>query len=430
MNAADRSLSEAATLMAVPAELAATLAAPGAALGTPGAPTPDAGASRTTVLPRPAPAVAGGGAAGAQWVLERRARYEPQRMLGAGGIGEVSLALDNDIGRPVAVKRLRPGQESEEAVLRFAEEVRTIGQLEHPNIVPIHDVGVDERQQYYFVMKYVEGETLERVIERLAAGDPEYVERYPVERRADICQEIMNALSYAHAQGVIHRDLKPANVMVGKYGEVMVMDWGLAKRIRGEAPALPEPAAAPGAAAGAGGGDRRGLATMQGVLLGTPMYMTPEQARGDNAGVDKRTDVYALGVMMHELFTLRHYLADCEGVEEMLVEIQGPDRSLGDIFGDVSRAQFPNEYNHIIRKAMRKDPADRYASMAAMAAAFRRARAGHFAVQCPCTMVKRPTHALLRMLDARPLLMPALVVLAAVVMLFSVGYTAWDLAAG
>ncbi len=151
---------------------------------------------RTTVLPRvelvgEQPHV----------VADGKVRYELSRRLGEGGVGEVVMARDNDIDRDVAIKRLRPElQGSHSTVLRFAEEVRTVGKLEHPNIVPIHDVGIHENGEYFFVMKYVQGETLETIIEKLAAGDHEYHARYPIERRVQIMMGILDAIAYAHAQ--------------------------------------------------------------------------------------------------------------------------------------------------------------------------------------------------------------------------------------
>ncbi|MBK6534374.1 MAG: serine/threonine protein kinase [Deltaproteobacteria bacterium] len=132
----------------------------------------------------------------------------------------------------MAIKRLRPEHANTSALLRFAQEVRTIGSLEHPNIVPVHDVGIDEEGKHYFVMKYVEGETLESVIEKLQAHDPATERRFPIEARAQLFLGILRAVQYAHARGIIHRDIKPANIMVGPYGEVMLMDWGLARPVR------------------------------------------------------------------------------------------------------------------------------------------------------------------------------------------------------
>ena len=173
----------------------------------------------------------------------------------------------------MAVKR--PGANTGEAgsIARFVEEVRTVGQIKHPNIVPIHDVGVDEEGQYFFVMKYVEGETLETIIEKRAAGDPQYHRRYTQERRVEIFLGILDAIHYAHARGFIHRDIKPANIMVGPYGEVVVMDWGLAKRVKADT-SLALPANDPPAPLDTGKDLYR---TRAGTLLGTPAYMSPEQ---------------------------------------------------------------------------------------------------------------------------------------------------------
>ena len=169
-------------------------------------------------------------------VLGAQRRYETIRRLGEGGFGEVVGARDNDIGREVAVKRLHPEMRSPAVLARFAEEVRTIGSLEHPNIIPIHDVGVQENGDYYFVMKYVAGETLESIIEKLAAGDRDTHARFGVERRVQIFTSLLEAVAFAHSKGILHRDIKPANVMVGAYGEVVLMDWGIAKRLRDPEP--------------------------------------------------------------------------------------------------------------------------------------------------------------------------------------------------
>ena len=182
------------------------------------------GNARSTVLPRvewegPHPKVK----------PSERHRFEELGLLGEGGMGEVVLAQDHDIERTVALKRL-PENCDLGRVLRFVEEIRTVGQLEHPNIVPVHDVGVDANGRYYFVMKHLRGETLESIIARLKAGDAH--SRFTMQVRLQVFLSILNALAYAHQQGFIHRDLKPANIMVGPYGEVTVMDWGLAKRIR------------------------------------------------------------------------------------------------------------------------------------------------------------------------------------------------------
>jgi serine/threonine-protein kinase len=195
--------------------------------------------ARSTVLPRVESTTGR-----LQIVTSDRHRYEELRMLGEGGMGEVLAARDNDIERTVAVKRLKPGVQAASTLARFVDEIRTVGRLEHPNIMPIHDVGVDEQGQYYFVMKYLDGETLENIIEKLRDGDPVYLRRYPFERRVELFVGILEAIAYAHGHHIIHRDIKPANIMVGPYGEVMVMDWGLAKPIGGRDLELPEASSA------------------------------------------------------------------------------------------------------------------------------------------------------------------------------------------
>jgi serine/threonine-protein kinase len=181
---------------------------------------------RTTVLPR---IVDGGEVA---WSADGTPRYEQLKPLGEGGVGEVLLARDRDIERRVAIKRLKPDQRSTASLLRFADEVRAVGQLEHPNIVPVHDVGLDEQGQHYLVMKFVQGETIESIIEKLHAGDPATVARFSHEHRARVFLAVLQAIGYAHGRGIIHRDIKPANIRVGPHGEVTVMDWGLAKTVR------------------------------------------------------------------------------------------------------------------------------------------------------------------------------------------------------
>ena len=174
---------------------------------------------------------------GEQVELVRRsnARYEKIKDLGKGGMGEVSLVRDNDIGRVVALKRLyRPPTADQSSLLRFISEVRTVGQLEHPNIVPIHDVGLDENGNYYFVMKYVDGETLENIINKLAEGDPYYHQRYPVDVRLEIFMGLLRALQYAHDQGIVHRDGKPTPVPSRNEKGT---DWGKRREKRADDPA-------------------------------------------------------------------------------------------------------------------------------------------------------------------------------------------------
>jgi eukaryotic-like serine/threonine-protein kinase len=161
---------------------------------------------RNTVLPRAVPNTP-------TVTLAARERFEELSSLGRGGMGEVSLAVDHDIDRTVAVKRLA-GTTDPDTLARFVEEIRIVGRLEHPNIVPVHDVGVDAEGRYYFVMKHLQGESLETIIERLRVGDAAAHARFSFAARARIVHAVLNALAYAHQRGFVHRDIKPANVMM------------------------------------------------------------------------------------------------------------------------------------------------------------------------------------------------------------------------
>ncbi len=213
-------------------------------------------------------------------------RYDLGPMIGRGGMGEVRIARDTRIHRDVAVKLLRSTQRDEETVGRFFREARVQGVLEHPAVVPVHDLGIDPNGNPYFVMKRLTGITLADV---LASTDPDIAARWPrrtlLTRLVDICL----ATEFAHTRGVIHRDLKPANLMFGDFGEAYVLDWGLA-RLSEDHEVVPEVSPL--------SGDDVGY-THAGDLLGTPGYMSPEQARGDR--VDTQTDVFALGCILYEI---------------------------------------------------------------------------------------------------------------------------------
>ena len=303
-----------------------------------------------------------------------QARYQYVRRLGAGAMGEVNLVTDNDIGRTVAKKQLLAPTQNPAGIARFIDEIRTVGRLEHPNIVPIHDVGVDESGQIFFVMKHIDGETLESILERLAAGDPAYCARYTLDVRIEIFMGILRALQCAHEKGVIHRDIKPANVMIGRFGEVVLMDWGVAK--------LQTPAGLPGAAR---------ASTQQGALIGTPAYMSPEQASGDVDAVDARSDLYSATVLFHELLGVQHYLHHCKTLPQLLTGILSEEfRYLRLVFIRHPRHPVPPaELLHYCVRGLAKAPQDRYQSAAEMIAELSRIREGRCRVSCPATLAKR-----------------------------------------
>ena len=350
---------------------------------------------RSTVLPRVALEP---GEAEVHVEQQDRPRYQCVRQLGAGGMGEVDLARDNDIDRLVALKRLLPEAADGAGLGRFVDEIRTIGRLEHPNIVPIHDVGLDEQGRYFFVMKYVEGQTIESIISKLAAGDREAHASYGMERRLDIFLGLLHALSLAHDRGIVHRDIKPANVMVGRYGEVVLMDWGIAKTV-GRPEAAPR-SGVPSVRAG------RLSTTQLGTLIGTPAYMSPEQAAGDNDRVDRRSDLYSACVLLYELVTLRHYLGTHQTVDTMLEAIVREDYPAGrlaDMADHPAQRAVPWELIHFVTKGLRKQPEERYQSAAEMVAEMERIAEGRIRVLCSATLAKRMAREFGRLVDRHPL---------------------------
>lgn len=324
-------------------------------------------------------------------------RYRDLATLGKGAMGEVSLVEDRDIGRKVAVKRLLGGPGHAPALARFVDEIRLVGSLEHPNIVPIHDVGVDADGRYFFVMKHIDGETLEEIIERMRAGDASAFATYPMRRRIEIVIGILRALEYAHERGIIHRDLKPANVMVGRHGEVVLMDWGIARPF-GEAGAEPADmdAVAPGTVA-------RASETVAGGLIGTPMYMSPEQATGLPLG--PASDLFSVGVLLHEFLGLRHRFEGFDSMEELLqqVRLTGPPLSFG-VFSPhpAQKETIPWEMTHFLRRTWMLDPAERWASATSMRGELESILDGRCRVQCPTTLLKRSTSELARFVDRAP----------------------------
>ena len=260
-------------------------------------------------------------------------------------------AVDRRLGRTVAVKELLRHDPANEA--RFMREAMITARLEHPGIVPVHEAGRWPNGDPYYVMKLVEGRTLKELI----------CETVTVRERLGLLPHVIavaDAVGYAHSEGVIHRDLKPSNVIVGSFGETIVVDWGLARDRKRD---LPEPAEDLITAAGSG------ASTVSGKVVGTPAYMSPEQARGDT--VDERADVYALGAVLYEVLAGTPPHADTTPQAVLDRVIAGPPRPLAMVVSSV-----PDELCTIVRKAMARDPDARYPNAVALAEDLRRFTTG------------------------------------------------------
>lgn len=323
-------------------------------------------------------------------------RYQPVERLGAGATGEVTLVRDQNIDRMVAMKTAKRAITDPTTAARFVEEARTIGQLDHPNIAPVHDVGIDAHGRYYFTMKYVRGETLADVIAALAAGDRSYHRRYSFERRTQLIVDCLHAISFAHEQGYVHRDLKPANIMVGAHGEVTVMDWGIAKRIAPANSAPPPAEIPPGTASEAQGLDtraRRLLETGRGKVIGTIAYMAPEQALGQRHTIDQRCDLYSITAVFYELLTLKPYL-DLEGRDiKTLIQAVIKEYPRDPYFvRHAAQGAVPRELCAFLRRGLEKDPARRFQTAQEMIDQLQSNLEGKICVVCPSTFVKRGCH--------------------------------------
>ena len=215
-------------------------------------------------------------------------RYRVINRLGKGGMGEVMLVRDGNVGREVALKRIRKADPSERVIDRFMREASIQGRLEHPAIVPLYDLGRDQSGQPFFTMKKLTGTTLSKLLGKSPGTD------VTVQRLLRAFVEVCLAVEFAHVRGIVHRDLKPDNIVLGDFGEVYVLDWGVAKVI-GEADEFAD-------VASGSSEDNEALATLPGMQVGTPGYMAPEQVRGD-VDLDARADVYALGCMLFEILT-------------------------------------------------------------------------------------------------------------------------------
>jgi serine/threonine-protein kinase len=298
-------------------------------------------------------------------------RYRPLEFHAKGNLGEVLLAQDDELNRSVALKRIQERHaDNPDSRRRFLREAEVTGRLEHPGVVPVYGLGQDPEGRPCYAMRFIQGESLRQAIQRFhppekLGRDPAELRRAlrqmyqdPGERRLALRQlltsfvTVCKTMAYAHSRGILHRDLKPDNIMLGKFGETLVVDWGLARaferdettRSKGEASLTPEL-------------DGRGSQTHVGAMVGTPAYASPEQAAGLWDLVGPASDIFSLGATLYNLLTNASPYKG-SAVQEILAQV-----SMGEIIPPRQRDhQIPRALEAICLKAMARKPENRYAT--------------------------------------------------------------------
>jgi serine/threonine-protein kinase len=288
-------------------------------------------------------------------------RYQLLGEIARGGMGAVLKGRDPELGRNLALKvLLEHHRERADLIDRFVEEAQICGQLQHPGIVPVYELGTLADRRPFFAMKLVKGQTLAMLLSRRSSAADD------LPRFLSIFEAVCQTVTYAHARGVIHRDLKPSNVMVGSFGEVQVMDWGLAKVLPKDGPPARESEAPPidktMVATPRGRGDSE--LSQAGSVLGTPAYMAPEQARGETESVDRRADVFALGSILCEILTGSPAFGGASALEIMRAAGRADTAAAID---RLARCEADDELIALARDCLAAEPKDRPADAGTVA---------------------------------------------------------------
>lgn len=330
-------------------------------------------------------------------------RFATPEPLAEGGYGQVFKAKDPRLNREVAVKVMhREMLKEHNSTERFLREARSTGGLEHPNIPPVYEYGETDSGRPFFVLKLIEGETLLDILDRLKKGDEATHAAYPFPRRTQIALDICSALEFAHSQDLVHRDIKTENVMLGNYGEVWLVDWGLA------APPSEETEA-----------EER--LTEEYSFIGTLSYASPEQVAGTYS---KQSDQYSLGVVLYELFSLKSPYEGNTRFEKMTSLLNTVPKKAEEHVDPV-QGRVPRETSVLIARMLSKKAEDRFPSISVVKNELERILGGDINAICPHTYMKKKMHRLGRMLDNHNRWFAPLLMLWLAYPLFHLAYWAW-----
>ena len=293
-------------------------------------------------------------------------------------MGQVYRVTDPRLARTVALKMLQSDL-PEKLSARFENEARITGRLEHPSIPPVYEYGETDQKVPYFALKLLNGHTLEEVIQKLREGDKDTHEKYDFPERMRICIRLCEALEYAHSQGVLHRDIKPENVMLGPFGEVWLLDWGVAGP-----PSEPM-----------GNEEKTDRLTEESTFMGTMTYAAPEQLAGIYS---PQSDQYSLGAVFYELFCLEAAHKGKDRIELMTSVLHETPRSPESIKKPL-QGRVPREVSNLLKRMLQKKPEDRFESIAAVKEELQTIVGGDISVVCPHTLTKKTMHRIGKALD-------------------------------
>ena len=354
---------------------------------------------------------------------EDEARYERRTELGKGGMGVVVEAHDREFNRTVAMKTLRGAKVTTEELDLFVSEAQINSQLEHPNMVPVHDMGVDDEGRPYFTMRLVRGhQSLEDLIAQLKKGDRALHQTYTFERRVHLIQQVCHALEYAHQRGVVHCDIKPTNIVVGDCGELFVVDWGISQLVSASDEAHPH-----GRVATSLDRDEEDA-----KLYGTTRYMAPERIVDATLDATPSSDIYSLCAVLYELLSLEHYLGDAATKAEPVIayHILKEPRVSAESHFHPTHGRVPRTLSHICAKGLALEPEDRFTSVAELREVLQRWVEGKIPMVCPGTTIQRGLATISRGIDRHPVAGPALILAGLSGVILTVVLAALNLAGG